>query len=113
MTINGGRHDIQDRDDIDRLMRRFYSRVLADEIIGYIFTDVAKLDLEHHLPLIGDFWESIVFQNPVYAQHGRNRLEVHGRLNAKEVSCPNILTGGWRSSIGRPTNCFSASGQRL
>lgn len=75
--------DIETREDIDLLMERFYSKALSDEIIGYIFTDVAKLDLEHHLPVIGDFWETIVFQTGVYAKHGRNPLQVHGELNLK------------------------------
>lgn len=64
-------------------MQRFYSNALNDEVIGHIFTDVAKLDLKHHLPIIGDFWETIVFQTGVYAKHGRNPLRVHGELNLK------------------------------
>ncbi|MBX3297577.1 MAG: group III truncated hemoglobin [Acidobacteria bacterium] len=75
--------DIENRQDIDLLMERFYSKALADDVIGYIFTDVAMLDLEHHLPIIGDFWETIVFQTGVYAKHGRNPLQVHGELNLK------------------------------
>ncbi len=80
--------DIQNRQDIDRLMNAFYSKAMNDDVIGYIFTDVAKLDLEHHLPIIGDFWETIVFQDPIYAKHGRNPLEVHGKLNAKTPLLP-------------------------
>ncbi len=49
------KNDIETRADIDDLMNRFYARAINDETIGYIFTDVAKLDLEHHLPVIGDF----------------------------------------------------------
>ncbi|CAN5617075.1 hypothetical protein BH24ACI3_BH24ACI3_13650 [soil metagenome] len=75
--------DIENRQDIDQLMQRFYTKALGDDVIGYIFTDVAKLDLEHHLPIIGDFWETIVFQTGVYAKHGRNPLQVHGELNLK------------------------------
>lgn len=75
--------DIENRDDIDRLMVRFYTDALADEKIGYIFKDVAKLDLESHLPVIGDFWETILFQNGVYARYGRTPLAVHGELNEK------------------------------
>ena len=70
------------------MMRRFYERAMADDVIGYIFTDVAKLDLDRHLPIIGDFWETIVFQVPIYAQHGRNPLQVHGELNDKERLLP-------------------------
>lgn len=75
--------DILNRDDIDRLMVRFYSAALADEEIGYIFTDVAKLDLETHLPIIGDFWETILFQTGAYSRYGRTPLSVHGELNEK------------------------------
>jgi hemoglobin len=75
--------DIRDRKDIDRLMDAFYSKALTDPVIGYIFTDVAKLDLEHHLPIIGDFWESLLFQTGDYARHGRNPLRVHADLDNK------------------------------
>ncbi len=81
--------DICNRDDIDMLMSAFYKEAMSDETIGYIFTDVAKLDLDHHLPVIGDFWETILFQNGVYIKHGRNPLEVHGALNQKERLRPD------------------------
>jgi len=75
--------DIQTRIDIDCLMNRFYARATSDQIIGYIFTDVAKLDLEKHLPVIGDFWETLLFGTGNYQRHGRNPLQVHARLNLK------------------------------
>ena len=77
------KRDIENRDDIDRLMVRFYSAALADDQIGYIFTDVAKLDLEEHLPIIGDFWETILFQTGAYSKYGRTPLMVHGELADK------------------------------
>ena len=58
--------DLETRADIDRLLRRFYSKAMVDEVIGYLFTDVAHLDLEQHLPQIGNFWEQVLFQRPVY-----------------------------------------------
>ena len=75
--------DIENRADIDDLMNRFYARAMTDEIIGYIFTDVAKLDLDHHLPIIGDFWETLAFGTGDYQKHGRNPMQVHGELNRK------------------------------
>ena len=75
--------DIENREDIDLLMRRFYAVAMPDDLIGHIFTDVAKLDLEKHLPIIGDFWESLLFGTPVYAKHGRSPMVVHGELHAK------------------------------
>jgi len=82
------KRDIENREDIDVLMRTFYKRAMADETIGYIFTDVAKLDLKHHLPIIGDFWETLLFQSGSYQKHGRNPLMVHSELNEKEPLLP-------------------------
>ena len=73
--------DIETRTDIDLIMRVFYERALADEVIGYIFTDVAQLDLERHLPIIGDFWEGMLFGTTIYSEHGRNPLLVHKHLH--------------------------------
>ena len=80
--------DIENREDIDQLMRDFYKRAIADDMIGFIFTDVAKLDLEHHLPIIGDFWETLLFRRGDYSKHGRNPLQVHGELNEKTPLLP-------------------------
>ena len=82
------KRDIENREDIDLLMLNFYSKAMSDELIGYIFTDVAKLDLDHHLPIIGDFWETMLFRTGNYAKHGRNPLQAHGELNEKEPLLP-------------------------
>jgi hemoglobin len=80
--------DVESRADIDRLMQTFYERAIGDDVIGYIFTEVAKLDLEHHLPIIGDFWESLLFGTPAYQKHGRNPMLVHKDLHAKSPLTP-------------------------
>ena len=77
------KRDIENRADIDLLMTEFYSTAMVDKTIGYIFTDVAKLDLDHHLPIIGDFWETLLFQAGKYSRYGRNPLMVHAELNEK------------------------------
>jgi hemoglobin len=43
------------------VLERFYVAAFSDELIGPFFTDVAELDLHAHLPVITDFWESILF----------------------------------------------------
>ncbi len=75
--------DIETRKDIDALMREFYRRAFADEEIGFIFTDVIKLDLEKHLPVIGDFWDSLLLGAKNYQRHGRNPLQIHAVINQK------------------------------
>ncbi|HEY5317058.1 MAG TPA: group III truncated hemoglobin [Solirubrobacteraceae bacterium] len=60
-------HDIESRADCERLVRAFYSRALVDPIIGWIFVDVAKLDVEAHVPQIASFWETILLGARSYA----------------------------------------------
>lgn len=83
MEVSRLKRDVENRSDIDRLMHAFYARAMSDELIGHIFTDVAKLDLVHHLPIIGDFWETMLFRTGDYGRHGRNPLQVHGELAEK------------------------------
>jgi len=81
-------NDIETRVDIDLLMRVFYERALADDTIGYIFSDVAKLDLEHHLPIIGDFWEAMLFRTGDYTPRGATPNGVHRQLHLKSAFKP-------------------------
>ena len=41
--------DIENREDLLLLMQEFYKKLLADKSINYLFTDVAKINLAHHL----------------------------------------------------------------
>jgi len=72
--------DLQDRDDVSRLVTEFYRRAFADPLIGHIFTDVAKMDLNHHLPIITDFWQTVLFRAGLYR---RNALAIHTALNRR------------------------------
>lgn len=74
------RRDIESRDDIETLMKGFYDRMIRDNVIGFIFTHYAKLDLESHLPIVADFWETVLFQKSVY-KRGPKAMEVHLDLN--------------------------------
>jgi hemoglobin len=59
--------DIEDRADCERLVRAFYSRALVDPMIGWIFVDVARLDLEEHVPVIASFWETMLLGSRSYS----------------------------------------------
>ena len=80
--------DLTSREDIDRLMSRFYGRAMTDSVIGPFFTEVVQLDLAHHLPVIGDFWESALFGTGVYSKHRRNPLLIHAELSRKKTLEP-------------------------
>lgn len=75
------RHDIQTRTDCERLVRAFYGRALVDPIIGYLFTDVAKLDLEQHVPRITNFWDTILLGSRSYGGGAfRPHVELHFKV---------------------------------
>lgn len=72
--------DISSRADINSMVQLFYEKVKADKTIGFIFTDVVNMNWEKHIPVIVDFWETILLDNPVYT---KNAMEVHYDLNKK------------------------------
>jgi len=77
--------DIEDRQDIENLLQSFYGKAIHDSLIGYLFTDVAKLDLDEHLPIIADFWEAVLFQSLNFqAKYERSPMTRHIELNEKE-----------------------------
>lgn len=59
-------NDITTREDVEYLVKEFYDQVIKDDLIGFFFTDIAKIELNHHLPKMYNFWESILLGNPVY-----------------------------------------------
>lgn len=74
------KHDISSREDIDVLLTRFYSKLLADSRINYIFQDVVKVDMQSHLPILGDFWESVLFNRNLY---NNNPMMIHLEMSEK------------------------------
>jgi hemoglobin len=73
--------DIATREDCERLVRRFYSRALDDPIIGFIFTDIAKLDLEAHVPKVAAFWETVLLGARSY---GGGAFAPHAVIHARQ-----------------------------
>lgn len=76
------KNDIQNREDLLRLVTRFYEKLLADPSISYLFTDVANVDLSHHLPVLVDFWDNILFQSDTYR---KNAMQPHQDLHARSA----------------------------
>ena len=70
--------DIETREDIVRLLQLFYTKAFKDDLIGRFFIEVVPLDLDTHIPVIADFWESIVFGTRGYR---KNVMEVHQHIH--------------------------------
>ena len=59
--------DIADEADVRRLVDEFYSAIRNDALLNPIFTDVAKVDWDHHLPKMYAFWNGLILGIPGYA----------------------------------------------
>lgn len=72
--------DLTMRQDIETVLDAFYEKALADDVIGFFFTQVVPLDLKTHVPIIADFWESVIFGTHRYR---KNVMEIHQHINTK------------------------------
>lgn len=70
--------DIRSRKEVITLVNSFYDKVRSDDVIGYIFEKVVKVDWDKHLPVMYDFWESVLFYTAAY---NGNPMIVHRQLN--------------------------------
>ena len=71
--------DIKTRGDIEAVLQQFYAAAFADETIGFFFTEVVPLDLETHIPVIADLWESVLFGTQGYR---KNVMQVHQHIHS-------------------------------
>ncbi len=82
-------NDIQNQDDLYLLVDEFYKKLLADSSISYIFTDVVKIHIEDHLPILVTFWSQAILGTGGYT---RNLTQIHLDINAKEHLSPELFT---------------------
>lgn len=82
-------NDIQTQDDLYLLVEAFYKKLLADESISYIFTEVVKIKLEEHLPILVTFWSQAILGTGGYTN---NLTQIHLDVNAKKHLSPELFT---------------------
>lgn len=78
-------NDISERTDIELLVNSFYEKVKTDETIGYIFTEVAAVRWEKHLPKMYSFWETVLLGKMSFKG---NPMETHIQLSEKTPMQP-------------------------
>ena len=74
------KRDIETRADLERMLEAFYKKVFKDDLISHFFIEVVPLNLEHHLPVITDFWESVLLDAKGYR---KNVMQVHADIHQK------------------------------
>jgi len=72
------KRDIEEQDDIEKILQAFYGKAIKDTHIGHFFTEVVLLDLEQHLPHITAFWTSVLWQTHSYQ---KNVMQVHQHIH--------------------------------
>ena len=81
--------DIENKDDLHVLVTNFYQKLLSDASISYIFTDVVKIHLEEHLPILVTFWSQAILGTGGYTN---NLTQIHLDINDKEYLSPELFT---------------------
>jgi hemoglobin len=71
---------IETRSDIELLVKEFYAKVRMNDSLGPIFDDIIKINWDHHIPILIDFWETILLDHPIYRN---NAMGVHFDVNEK------------------------------
>ncbi|MFS4466776.1 group III truncated hemoglobin [Maribacter sp. 2210JD10-5] len=79
MDNTNAKKAITDRDDVQTLVRTFYSKIRKDDTLGPIFNNII-VDWEAHLELLTDFWETQLFLKRKY--HG-NPVTAHQEMDEK------------------------------
>lgn len=72
--------DISTRQDIEKVVYHFYDQVMQDPGLGPVFLDVMKVDWNKHLPIMVDFWETILLGRTAYI---RDTMGAHFNVNRK------------------------------
>jgi hemoglobin len=91
---------------IENLITNFYEQIKQDELLGPIFNDVAKVNWEEHIPLLVNFWSSIMLgtneyhggafgkhvmlshQTPINKQHFDHWLEIFTQQANQDLPKP-------------------------
>ena len=80
--------DIRNQEDLYLLVDEFYKRLLSDDAINYIFTEVVKIKIEEHLPILVIFWSQAILGTGGYTA---NLTQIHLNLNKKEYLSPELF----------------------
>ena len=85
--------DITTNEHIEEMVKSFYQKIFADDLLGPVFKDIAGVDLEQHLPVMYKFWGMLLLGQKDYKG---DPFEPHRDLNSK-VPLDQQLFDRWLS----------------
>ena len=71
---------------IETLVTHFYQKVQADTLLGPVFNEVAQVNWDEHIPLLCQFWNSVMLKTNEY--HGnayQKHLVLKERTQIQEI----------------------------
>ena len=75
------RPDLDAPEHIDAFVDAFYARVLHDARLAPLFLDLARIDLDTHLPRIRAYWRKMLLGESDYR---RQMMRRHRQLDARQ-----------------------------
>ncbi len=81
-------NDIKSQEDLYFLVDAFYKKLLNDNSISYVFTEVVKIKIEEHLPILVTFWSQAILGTGGYTN---NLTQIHLDVNQKEKLTPELF----------------------
>jgi len=81
-------NDIQNQIDLYKLVNLFYKKLLADNRLNYIFTDIVKINIETHLPILVTFWSQMILGTGGYSN---NLTDIHLKVDKLEHLSPEMF----------------------
>ncbi|CAA0078394.1 Group 3 truncated hemoglobin ctb [Zhongshania aliphaticivorans] len=73
--------DLDKPEHIATFVEAFYARLLKDETLAPLFTDVAAINIREHFPRIEAYWQKLLLGDRQYQRHTMN---IHRQLDAKQ-----------------------------
>lgn len=59
--------EIKGEEEVKLMVDSFYDKVNEDELLSPIFNDFAKVDWDKHLPIMYNFWGTVLFGKGTYS----------------------------------------------
>ncbi len=78
--------DLTGRADVEALLRRFYGQVMVDDVLAEPFTELRIRGLDSHIPVMADFWETVLFRAGLYrgsALHAHRHIHQRTPLSGR------------------------------
>ena len=85
--MNPAPADVVDREDISQLVAEIYRRMVTGKLLGPVFVDVARVDLAVHLPVMCDFWPTVL----LHAGPSAQRAAASCRPHRQDRSQPSLF----------------------